>query len=68
MVDCDQGTRARPRHDRDVVTFVTWFAVGIATSLAGGIVFGLVHSLPLAFLTGLVVLGVLRLANAGAGG
>ncbi|MGZ4353401.1 MAG: hypothetical protein ACXVZL_00230 [Gaiellaceae bacterium] len=51
--------------DDDAATFVSWFLAGIATALAGGIVFVLTHSVPLAVLTGAVVLAVLRLANAG---
>jgi branched-subunit amino acid transport protein len=42
--------------------FVSWFLAGIATALAGGIVFVLTRNATLAVLTGLAVLGLLRLA------
>jgi len=39
------------------VTFVTWFLAGIATSLAGGVVYVAQGNLPLALLAGVLVLG-----------
>lgn len=47
-------------------TFVSWFLAGIATALAGGIVFVLTHALLVAVVAAAAVLLVLRLAHAGA--
>lgn len=40
------------------MTFVAWFLAGVATSLAGGLVYLAQGNLPLALLAGVLVLGV----------
>ncbi|HEY6016345.1 MAG TPA: hypothetical protein VIU86_16655 [Gaiellaceae bacterium] len=48
-------------------TFVSWFLAGVATSLAGGLVYAWTRNPSSAVITGVVVLVVLRLAQAGGG-
>jgi hypothetical protein len=48
-------------------TVLSWFLAGIATSLAGGIVYALTRSPAVAVLAGLVVLVVLLAAHASGG-
>jgi hypothetical protein len=50
----------------EIATLVSWFLAGVATALAGGIVFVLTRDVRLAVPTGAAVLGVLRLAHAAA--
>lgn len=55
----------RPFRD-EAADAVAWFLAGLATALAGGIVFVLTRDGRLAVLAGVAVLVVLRLAHAGA--
>ena len=56
----------RGRVKDEIGALVSWFLAGVATALAGGIVFVLTRDIRLAVLAAAVVLGVLWLAQASA--
>lgn len=59
LVEIDQGLRPCAWHTCAVVSIVTWFLAGVATSLAGGAAYLAVGSLPLAALVALATLALL---------